>query len=50
MKYNSFYLLLIILLINIICILTQDKKDVIELKKELEKKDFDNIKNYSLKT
>ena len=50
MKYNSFYLLLIILLINIISILTQEKKDVVELKKELEKKDFDNIKNYPLKT
>ena len=52
MKYNSLYLLLIILLflLNINYILTQDKKDITELKKEFEQKDFDNIKNFPLKT
>ena len=50
MKYNFFFLFLIILLSNIKLFLSQQQKDIDEIKSNFGKKDFPNVKNYPLKT
>ena len=47
---NRFFLILLILLLNVNIIISQHKKDIAELKEDFEKKDFPNLKHYPLKT